>query len=54
VPSISGLQQLIYEFTSERAMSPNGYLADTGLVPLDDRGRNRARDHAISLQPLSL
>ena len=54
VGSIPGLQRLIYEFASERAISDDGYLTTgTGLVPLDDIGRNRARDNAISLQPLS-
>jgi phosphate transport system substrate-binding protein len=52
--SIPGLQQLLYEFTSERAISPDGYLTMTGVVPLDDIGRNRARDNAFSMQPLSL
>ncbi len=54
VPSVPGMQQLLYEFTSERTVSPNGSLSSTGLVPLDDIGRNRARDRALSLQPLSL
>jgi phosphate transport system substrate-binding protein len=48
---LPGLQQLTYEFASERAISPTGYVAATGVVPLDDIGRNRARDMALSLQP---
>jgi len=43
--------------TSERAISPAGYLAendDAGFVPLNDMGRNRARDMALSLMPLDL
>jgi len=41
------LQQFLYEMTSERALGPEGYLADRGLVPLDDSGRNKARDEAL-------
>lgn len=46
---VPGLQRLVYEFTSERAISPTGYVVETGLVALDDIGRNRARDMALSL-----
>jgi phosphate transport system substrate-binding protein len=53
VESIPGLQQLLYEVTSEHAIGPEGYLTEYGMIPLEDRGRNRARDMAISLQPLS-
>jgi phosphate transport system substrate-binding protein len=47
VQPIPSLQQLLYELSSERALGPEGYLAESGLVPLDDRGRNRARDTAL-------
>jgi phosphate transport system substrate-binding protein len=52
VASVPGLQELVYEFTSERAISPDGYLVEKGLVALDDIGRNAARDKALSLEPL--
>jgi phosphate transport system substrate-binding protein len=42
-----------YEFTSEHAIGPDGYLADKGFIPLDDRGRNSARDAALSLAPIA-
>ena len=42
-----GLQPFLYELTSERSLAPDGYLADQGLVPLDDIGRNKARDQAL-------
>ena len=32
-----------------RALAPDGYLIEQGLVSLDDRGRNRARDKALKL-----
>jgi phosphate transport system substrate-binding protein len=49
VKPIPALQQFVYELTSERALAPEGYLAQQGLVALDDRGRNRARDAALKL-----
>lgn len=53
IDAIPGMQKLLYEFTSERAISPDGYLADKGFVSVDEIARNRARDNAISLQPMS-
>jgi phosphate transport system substrate-binding protein len=44
---VAGLQQFVYELTSERALAPDGYLVEQGLVSLDDIGRNRARDEAL-------
>jgi phosphate transport system substrate-binding protein len=52
VEAIKGLQQFLYEFTSERAISPQGYLVDKGFIPLNDIGRNRARDMALSLETI--
>lgn len=53
VGHVSGLQEFLYEFTAERTISPDGYLADEGFVALNDRARNRARDAALSLQPIN-
>jgi len=47
VKGVPNLQQFLYELTSERALGPDGYLADRDLVSLDDIGRNRARDEAL-------
>jgi phosphate transport system substrate-binding protein len=52
VEAIPGMQKFIYESTSEHAIGPEGYLIDKGFIPLDDQGRNRARDFALSLAPL--
>ena len=52
IPAIEGLQQFLYEATSERAIGPEGYLVEKGLLSLDDRGRNRARELAFSLESL--
>jgi phosphate transport system substrate-binding protein len=46
---IPGIQQFVYELTSERAIAPEGYLAERGLIPLDDVSRNWARDQALRL-----
>ena len=53
VDAVKGLQKLLYEFTSEHAIGPDGYLAEKGFIPLDDQGRNSARDAALSLAPIS-
>jgi phosphate transport system substrate-binding protein len=44
-----GLKEFLLEYTSERAMGPNGYLVDAGLVPLLDAERLRARQAAAGL-----
>ena len=31
----------------------DGYLAEKGFIPLDDQGRNSARDAALSLTPIT-
>lgn len=53
VGQVPGLQEFLYEFTAERTIGPDGYLVDKGFVPLSALGRNRARDTALSLQPIS-
>jgi len=44
---LSGLQQFLYELTSERALSPDGYMAERGLNTLDEISRNKARNTAL-------
>ncbi|MBT2970941.1 MAG: substrate-binding domain-containing protein [Candidatus Thiodiazotropha sp. (ex Ctena orbiculata)] len=44
---LPNLQNFLYELTSERALAPEGYLAEDGLVTLDDIGRNKARDMVL-------
>jgi phosphate transport system substrate-binding protein len=53
VDAVKGLQKFLYEFTCEHAIGPDGYLAQKGFVPLDDQGRNSARDAALSLAPIA-
>jgi phosphate transport system substrate-binding protein len=49
---IPGLQEYLLEFTSEDAIGPEGYLIDTGLVPLDDESRAKVRSDAKNLTTL--
>ena len=51
--SVPGLEDFITEYTSDRAIGPEGYLIDAGLVPLGDYDRQRARDLWISRMPMS-
>jgi phosphate transport system substrate-binding protein len=53
VDAVKGLQKFLYECTSEKAIGPEGYLTDTGFIPLDDRGRNQARNLALSLETMA-
>jgi len=46
---IPGLGEYLLEFTSEDAIGPEGYLIDTGLVPLDDEARARVQADAKNL-----
>jgi phosphate transport system substrate-binding protein len=55
VTAVEGLQDFLYELTNDHTIGPDGYLmfdAQAGFVPLDEKGRNDARDMAISLAPL--
>lgn len=53
VDAIKGLQKFLYESTSEKAIGPEGYLSETGFIPLNDRGRNQARNLALSLETIT-
>jgi len=50
VGMIPGLEAYIAEFTSERAVGPDGYLADKGLIPLPDPDRKAVRESARNLE----
>jgi len=49
---ISGLREYVAEFTSERAVGEEGYLADKGLIPLAATERARVREAAAALATL--
>jgi phosphate transport system substrate-binding protein len=49
---IPGLQEFMAEFTSERALGEEGYLADKGLIPLPKADRAKVRKAATGLETL--
>jgi phosphate transport system substrate-binding protein len=50
---IPGMKEYVAEFTSERAMGPDGYLAEIGLIPLPDAQRELVRASATKLEPMT-
>lgn len=54
VGKVPGLHEFVTEFTSNKASSEEGYLADKGLIPLPDEQRNRVRDIGSKLTLLDL
>ncbi len=53
VGMIPGIRAYVSEFTSEAAWGPDGYLADKGLIPSPDAERQKYRDNALNLRPLT-
>ncbi len=51
---IPGIKEYIAEFTSDKAVGPEGYLTDKGLIPLPDAKRKAARERALNLSNLDL
>ena len=51
---VPGIKEYVAEFTADKAWGPEGYLADKGLIPLDDSERNEARSSAVSLTTLAM
>lgn len=51
---IPGLRDYVNAFTSEKAVGPDGYLVDKGLIPLSDKERKDTRTSARKLAPLSM
>lgn len=54
VDAIPGMRGYIAEFTSERAMGEDGYLADRGLIPLPEDEYREVVEIARNLSPLQL
>ena len=54
VEKIPGLQEYIAEFTSERAIGPEGYLSDKGLIPLSSSDRGLVRTTGDKLELLNM
>lgn len=51
---IPGMKEYIEEFTSPRAWGPNGYLAEKGLIPLQEQQRQEMAQQARNLEQLEL
>lgn len=49
---VPGIEGYVAEFTSEKAWGPEGYLADKGMIPLDDTTRKGFGDNAKALKPM--
>ncbi|MGI9342106.1 MAG: substrate-binding domain-containing protein [Gammaproteobacteria bacterium] len=54
VDAIPGIREYLGEFTSDKAMGEDGYLADKGLIPLPDEERAAVIQAVRSLEPLQL
>lgn len=54
VGTIPGMKEFIAEYTSERAWSADGYLADKGLIAMPQAEREQFRAAAEGLQAVSL
>ena len=50
---IPGIQEYLAEFTSERAMGEDGYLADKGMIPMSDEERSKVLSNVKNLTPLA-
>ena len=50
---IPGLKEYMAEFTSNKAMGTEGYLAERGLIPLSTAERNEYVKAAITLKPMN-
>lgn len=51
---IPGIREFIGEYTAERAMGEDGYLADKGLIALPKADREATRASAVNLTPVKL
>ena len=54
VGTVPGIDEYVAEFTSERAWGEDGYLADKGMIPLDDDLRDEIGSAARGMEKLQL
>jgi phosphate transport system substrate-binding protein len=54
VERVPGIREYIAEFTSDQAVGEFGYLADNGLIPLEDAERKAVQAQAKNLMELQL
>ena len=52
VGTVPGIQEFLTEYTSDKAMGENGYLADKGLIALPAEEAAKVRDIVAKLTPL--
>ncbi|MEZ5831203.1 MAG: PstS family phosphate ABC transporter substrate-binding protein [Dongiaceae bacterium] len=50
---VPGIQEFVAEYVSERSMGEEGYLADKGLITLDDSKYKDVATKAMSLSPMN-
>ncbi len=53
VGTVPGIEEYIAEFMSDAASGEDGYLADKGMIPLDEDKRAEVADAALGLEPMS-
>jgi phosphate transport system substrate-binding protein len=51
---VPGIAEYVAEFTGDKAMGEDGYLADKGLIPLPEDERATVRDEATAMTPLAM
>lgn len=51
---IPGIQEFLAEFTSERAWGDEGYLAEKGMIPMEEKRRKTVAESVKKLEPMSL
>jgi len=51
---VPGIKEYVAEFVAEKAVGPEGYAIDKGLIPLPDADREAMRENALNLAPLSM
>lgn len=51
---IPGIREYLKEFTSEKAWSDEGYLADKGMIPMSKEERAKFREDALNLRPFTM
>ena len=54
VGTVPGIEEYVAEFTSEQAWGEDGYLADKGMIPLDDAKREEIGAAARGMERLEL
>jgi phosphate transport system substrate-binding protein len=54
VGTVPGMKEFLAEFTSEKAFGAEGYLADKGLIPMQDDERKQFAADAAALKNLEM